>query len=105
MSTTTGGGLLAGGTAEIASVAADAAVGFVTRASSRLNAPSTDTQESERHRTESIWIRWPPIENEMPLPAWADGLNSINAASKQKRFIEASSGIGQHASREALTVL
>ena len=86
------GSALAAGVAAIAAVVAGAGTGFSVRPplSSRLEPPETETQDNERQRVESRWTRWPPIENEMPSPAWANGVISISATSRQKRFIEAS---------------
>ncbi|MFX6214000.1 hypothetical protein ABTF16_23485, partial [Acinetobacter baumannii] len=54
-----GGGLAAG----VTGIAAGAGTGFNMRPlsppSSRLDLSDTETQESERHRAESRWTRWP----------------------------------------------
>ena len=51
----------------------------------------TDAQEVERQcREASMRIRCPPTENEIELPAYADGLSIISTASKENRFIGAS---------------
>jgi hypothetical protein len=43
----------------------------------------TDAQEVERQwRDASMWIRCPPTENEIELPAWAGALSASNAASQ-----------------------
>jgi hypothetical protein len=62
---------------------AAAALSSSNRSPLRRESTDIDAQEVERQCGDaSMWNLWPPTENEIELPACADGLNASNAARK-----------------------